>query len=340
MKKRRYDMILAAVLFFCLSFAPVHVLAAEYQSREDYYEAVTETGRVYDFANLLDDSFEENLQKNIEKAVESAKLDIVVLTVDQMFGDSQQDMADSFYDRGGFGYEEDIRNASGVLLLVDMENRQLYISTAGIAILYINDAVWDTILDDITEDATDGDYEKLCSEFVEDIVYYGNMAAATEEYKELQEEWYSGRYQDYSELYSACSSEMNRIEQLEFDYDEKGIVTKDKKKDFYQLKYRGYRNQTFFTLFRNPLVDVGIGAVVALIAVLLMKNSKNRGAAVEAAVYRTSQNTDLRRKEDRFLRRSTVSRKIESSSGGSKGNTGSSFHSSGGTSHGGGGRGF
>lgn len=339
MKKRKYHIILAVVFLFCMISFLEPVQAAAYQSSEDYYEAVTETGRVYDFAEILNDSFEEKLQKNIDKAVESAKLDIVVLTVDRMFGESQQGLAGSFYDRGGFGYEEDIKNASGVLLLVDMENRQLYISTAGIGILYINDAVWDTILDDITEDATDGDYEKLCSEFVEDIVYYGNMAAATEDYKKLQKEWYSGRYQDYSELYSACSSEMTRIEQLEFDYDERGIVTKDKKKDFYQLNYKGYRNRTFFTLFRNPFIDAGIGAVVALIAVFLMKNAKSSGASVEAAVYRTSRSTELRRKEDRFLRRSTSSRKIESS-GGSKGNTGSSFHSSGGTSHGGGGRGF
>ena len=337
--QRIFGIILTVIFMFTCA---VPSLAEEYSSVNDYINKADPSNRVYDFADLLGDSEESSLQEKISKAIDNTKLDIVVLMVNDNFGYSQSSLADDFFDYGGFGYEDNIEFASGVLLLVDMEDHQIYISTGGIAILYFNDEIIDIMLDDITEDATDGEYGKLCEEFVEDVVYYANMAVNTEEYQDIIHEWNTGKYQDYSELYESRRSDFDQIGSLNFNYNEKGIITKDKKNtDFYNMQYEGYHAEKFFTIFRNPLVDFAIGAVVALVAVLIMTNQSKSCMTVDGRTYRNSNSSELTVRRDNFIRRNTVKHKIESSSGSSGSSGGGSFHSSSsGGSHGGGGRGF
>lgn len=336
--QRIWIAILAVILFVPGS---VSARADESGSVGDYIAKANRSESVYDFAGLLDDSQENDIQEKISEAIASTKLDIVVLTVNQNFGYSQRNLADDFFDYGGFGYEDNIEFPSGVLLLVDMEDRQIYISTGGIAILYFNDEIIDIILDDITENASEGDYVKLCEEFVEDVVYYANMAASTEEYGKIISEWYTGNYQDYSELYEDLRSEFDRIGRLSFDYNPKKVITKDGAMDVYHMKYEGYHAETFFTIFRNPWIDFGIGAVIALAAVCIMVNHSRSKMTVNSKTYYNSNGSGLRIKKDNFIRRSTVSRKIQSSTGSGGKSGGGSYHSSHrGGSHGGGGRRF
>lgn len=286
--------------------------AAQYSSVNDYYDAIKENERVYDFAGILTESEEDTIREELAESVKKSKLDLVIVTVDENFGYRQQTLADDFYDAGGFGYEENIEHASGVLLLVDMDDRQLYISTAGIGIFYFNDEIIDDILDDIAGYATDGDYEEMCLTFLNQVVDYVKDTKHTDEYEEVIEAWYSGEYQDYGELYECMSDEID-----------------------------SFRKESFFTLFQNPLIDFIIGAVVALIVVLALKNPKGVRMTVNNHTYRKKDELELLAKEDRFLRRTTVTHKIESSSGSGGSGGGGSFHSSsGGSSHGGGGRGF
>ncbi len=328
---------LIAMVLGIFLLIPGVIYGSEVGNTEDYYGAIEEGKRVYDFAELLDRSEEEKLEENIVKAQDMVKMDIVILTVDRMFGESQKSLAEDFFDEGQFGYEDDIAHGSGILLLVDMENRQLYISTAGLGIFYYHEEVWNTILDDIAGDATDGEYQKLCEEFVDDVIYYGKMAASTKTYSDIGEYWYTGQYQDYRDLYQEYEEEIDEVIRSDYDYDRDNIVTGDHEDDFADLEYHGYPRNTFFTLFRKLWVDLVIGIVAAVIIVLALKNPKGTGITVASATYRKEKGMKLQNKKDHFLRRSTVSRKIETSSKSS----GGSFHSSsGGRSHGGGGRGF
>ena len=143
--KKLIQAILMAV-FMILLVIPQAVQAQEYSSEQDYYQAVQDNQRVYDFAELLSDSERENIEEKISDASEQSGLDIVVLTVNQMFGKTDREMADDFYDNGQFGFELEGKEDSGILLLIDMENRQLYISTAGTGIDYVTDDDWKEIL--------------------------------------------------------------------------------------------------------------------------------------------------------------------------------------------------
>lgn len=327
---------LLSVFFFLFLFlSPIY--AEEYSRLEDYTDKVTAADKIYDFAHLLTDSEKSAVQKEIDKAAENTKLDIVILTVDNNLGYSQRRLADDFYDYGGFG-------STGILLLVDMQAREIYISTTGIAILYFNDTVIETILDDITDNASAGNYKKLCEEFCEDVVYYTNMALHTSLYQEIIDEWNTGNYQDYHEFYEENRKEFDKISKYTFDYNEKGIVTKDKTKvDFYTMRYKGYHKKTFFTIFRNPLIDFIIGAVISLITIPFMLNRKGNGMTAGGRTYQTENGFSLSLTQDKFIRRSTVKHTIESSNHtSSKGNSGGGSHhsSSSGRSHGGGGRKF
>ena len=195
-----------------------------------------------------------------------------------------------------------------------------------------------------SDNASAGHYKRLCEEFCEDVVYYTNMAVNTDLYKNIIEEWNTGKYQDYHDFYEQNRKEFDKIGKYNFDYNEKGIVTKDKTGvDFYHMKYKGYHNKTFFTIFRNPLVDFIIGAIISLITIPFMLNHKGNGMTASGRTYQTENGFQLGLTQDKFIRRSTVSHTIQSSSNtSSKGNSGGGSHhsSSSGRSHGGGGRKF
>lgn len=96
----------------------------------------SETGRIYDNADLFTPEEEAFLADLINNFQMSTAMDFVLLTSDEeLQNDSQQQKADSFYDEGGFGMG---RNNSGMLYLIDMYNRIPYISTCGDLITYMN----------------------------------------------------------------------------------------------------------------------------------------------------------------------------------------------------------
>lgn len=344
MKKFIQSILKITLIVLVLFSHTLPVCAEGYSTIEDYTDKVNSTDRVYDFANLFTDAEKKEIQKAADKAINHTKLDIVILTVEQNLGYSQTRLADDFFDYGGFGYKDSIDAPSGILLLVDMQAREIYISTAGIAILYFNDEIIEIILDDIADNASEGDYKRLCEEFCEDVVYYTGMAVNTDSYQSIIKEWNTGKYQDYSELYKNCREEFEKIGGYKFDYNKNGIVTKDKKKtDFYEMEYEGYHRKTFFTVFQNPLIDFIIGAVVSFITVIAMLNHSGNAMTAGSGTYRGTEGINLSVKQDKFIRRSTVSHTIQSSSGSSSksgSGGGSSHRSSSGRSHGGGGRKF
>lgn len=129
--------------------------------------------RVVDNADLL--SLEEvGLLEDAAKACAGEhNLDVAVLTVDSLNGKSIQQYADDYYDNTGYGIGTDW---SGALLVVSMGDRELYISTCGAAIDCLSDQELDTIVDEVANELSSGNYYKafrvyyqLISEYSETI---------------------------------------------------------------------------------------------------------------------------------------------------------------------------
>lgn len=137
--------------------------------------------RVYDMADLFSSSMEADLEDEIGSAREDLGFDIVVVTTEDAEGRGTQDYADIFYEEGQFGIGSD---RSGILFLIDMDNRELTLSTDGKAIRIFTDGRIQQILDDVYEGASDGDFEASAWAFLDDVKEYGRDGIVSGQYNE------------------------------------------------------------------------------------------------------------------------------------------------------------
>ena len=100
--------------------------------------------KVYDYADLLTDTEEENLYNEIQNFIEKSNYDLALVTINENPKTNEVVFADDFYDYNGFG-KGDTRD--GLLFLIDMYNRRIYISTTGYAIKMYSDSRIDSIID-------------------------------------------------------------------------------------------------------------------------------------------------------------------------------------------------
>ena len=119
-----------------------------------------------DNADLLTDSEESALLSKLANISSNQQMDIVIVTVNDLDGETPRDYADDFYDFNC--YAED-----GVLLLISMENSDWYISTSGYGITAVTDAGREYMAEQFVDDLGDGDYydafvtyADLCDEFI------------------------------------------------------------------------------------------------------------------------------------------------------------------------------
>lgn len=106
--------------------------------------------QVIDNAGLFSSPEIDQMEAIIECIEREHEVDMVVLTTTDTPDDYSESMwrvrdyADDFYDNGGYGMGEDY---SGMLILLDMNNRVMWLSTGGVMIEYINDSREEDILD-------------------------------------------------------------------------------------------------------------------------------------------------------------------------------------------------
>ena len=100
--------------------------------------------RVYDDANLFSPEGEFRISEEIERVRQHTGLDIVVVTTLNKQGMDTQTFADEVYERGGFGTGN---SHSGLIYLIDMEDRVPCISTEGGAITLLSDSEIEKLLD-------------------------------------------------------------------------------------------------------------------------------------------------------------------------------------------------
>ena len=128
--------------------------------------------KVYDDANLLTAEERQELQNAAASLAEEVQMDIVLVTTDDNEGKGARDYADDFYDYNGFGYGED---NTGVLLLIDMQDRKVWMSTTGEDIRYFTDARIKTITDEVASFLKRQDYMGGFETFLEMTEKYINQ---------------------------------------------------------------------------------------------------------------------------------------------------------------------
>ena len=96
---------------------------------------------MYDEAGLLTADEIADLNDEIASFMEESGWNVYAVTTDDAQGKSATAYADDFFDEHSPDKED------GVALLIDMDNREITISTCGIAIRYLTDSRIDDILD-------------------------------------------------------------------------------------------------------------------------------------------------------------------------------------------------
>ena len=129
-------------------------------AKDNVVEGVTEYRYIVDDAYLLSGGERGRLEEKLSALSAKYGIDFVVHTTDSTGGVSQEAYADDYYDYNG--YRDD-----GVLLLVDMGDRYIYISTKGEGIDLLTDYGLNLILDEVEEGMIDGDYYQAFSDFAD-----------------------------------------------------------------------------------------------------------------------------------------------------------------------------
>ncbi len=129
------------------------------------------TPKVYDEAGLFKPEELLELEARAQELREALKLDLVIVTTKDSQGKTPKEYAHDFYDNGGFGYGHD---SAGALLLIDMENREVYISTTGVAYYLLNSERIEKILDKIYIYLSEENYAEAAIAFLNEVERYRN----------------------------------------------------------------------------------------------------------------------------------------------------------------------
>ncbi len=127
-----------------------------------YTPQVDASKKVYDYANLLSDNEEKELFNKIQDFINEYNMDMVIVTINDNNKSSSMAYADDFYDYNDFGIGD---QNDGILFLIDMDYRKMWISTTGNAI-NIYDSYIDPILDDCYDYIANKEYYECAMTFI------------------------------------------------------------------------------------------------------------------------------------------------------------------------------
>ena len=285
---------------FAIVFGMIFILAFSLSAFADYNVLID------DSANLFSDDEIDYINSAASEFASENEFSVAVVTTDHAIGKSAMEYADDYYDNLIFnsGWSE-----SGMCFLIDMDNREIYVSCAGLSIYEYTDYELQTIVDKGFECVSYGAYAK-------------GMVAMIDEARYLA-----------SEIYS--------------DSADTGIYWTDDTygEDYYYDEYY-YGGNSAVNAFdiSHVFIYIVIGLVVGAIAVFAVKNNyKNTGIGDEYNADDVF--LEVTSSSDNIISRNVITTKIPRNNNnhrsGSGGGGGVSVHrSSGGISHSGAGRKF
>ncbi len=133
--------------------------------------SVDSSEKIYDFADLLSNYEENNLFSSIENFISDTNYDLAVTTISKNNKNNAREYADDFYDYNNFGFNS---SRDGILILIDMDTREIYISTSGYAIKMYSDSRIDSIIDSGYNYLKSGNYYECLDRIINRMMSYYN----------------------------------------------------------------------------------------------------------------------------------------------------------------------
>lgn len=120
--------------------------------------------RIVDSAYLLSDQECVELNEKLTEISERLQFDVVIRTVESLNGEDPEQASCDIYDNDGYGYGE---NHDGVILLINMEERDWVITSTGYGQTAINEAARDYISESFLDDLSAGYYYDAFNTFAD-----------------------------------------------------------------------------------------------------------------------------------------------------------------------------
>jgi len=125
---------------------------------------------IYDESDLLSDEEEAKLLKKLNRYAGRYDCDIAIVTTNDADSMTAQEYADQYAENLGMAMTSD--GYAGILFLIDMDNREIYICTSGKAISYYSDERIQDVLYDSYYRIVEGDYYGCCDKFLRGVRTY------------------------------------------------------------------------------------------------------------------------------------------------------------------------
>ncbi len=173
---KRYLIVMGCLLLIAAGFfgAAYHKRSArgtvETVSTRNNAGLIVTENRVFDQADLLSDAEEQSLERDIKQVRQKKKTDIVMVTTNDAEGKSSEAYADDFYDTHDFGYEDS--HGTGILFLIDMDNRNIWISTSGACMKYYTSGRIDDAIDTVYDALKEGQYATVFTGLLSSVSKY------------------------------------------------------------------------------------------------------------------------------------------------------------------------
>ena len=133
-------------------------------------------GNVYDDADLLTADEVTSVDSAIAALKEETGWNIYAVSTMDAQGKTAMQYADDFFDE----QSKDLQD--GVVLLIDMDNREIYLSTCGEAVRYLTDDRNESILDDAYTDVSNGDYSSCYMSMLYGVQSYYEKGIPRDQY--------------------------------------------------------------------------------------------------------------------------------------------------------------
>ncbi len=171
------------LLFVCLISALVLLLVPVYAQNSNY---------LIDDANLLNTDEENELYGYLSYYSDLHNLDIVILTTNSTGGKGIMAYADDYFDYNDYGRGS---NYNGVIFVIDMGSRNMWISTSGSAINAMTDAGIDLTLDEIYDDIKSANYRNAFVTYIAYVDWLYEKYEAGEPYDVTSPSYSSGPHE-------------------------------------------------------------------------------------------------------------------------------------------------
>lgn len=119
---------------------------------------------VVDSANLFSETEKTSLEEKIKETIELTGVDIVIVTTKSTDGKTSEAYSDDYFDYNGYGLGP---QRNGMLLLINMKDREMHISLRGSGTDFFTDAKVENALDYMTPHASSEAYAKAAETFLE-----------------------------------------------------------------------------------------------------------------------------------------------------------------------------